>query len=171
MRKSNEMKRIIFAILVGFALLLSAGCVRRPGGIAASNIPLAPGEYTPIGQVMASDCSVALLGILPVSGSNYIQDAKASALRKSGGHALVDISIERVFKYFILWSQTCTEIRATAVRVEHIEKAEQAKREERAKQEEAEAEAHGQRNLEANHRAFRESVEQKNAEKELREGK
>ncbi len=163
------MKRIIFAILVGFALLLSAGCARHPGGIAASNIPLAPGGYTPIGQVMASDCMVKLLGILPVSGSNYIQDAKASALRKSGGHALVDISIERVFKYFILWSQTCTEIRATAVRVERVEKAEQAKREERAKQ--AEAEAHGQRNLEANHRAFRESVKQKNAEKELREGK
>ncbi len=99
-------------------VLLTVGCTRNPGGVAASNIPLAPGGYTELGRVSASDCKVNLFGILPISGANYIADAIRNALAKvSGADALIDISIDRSFKFFILWSQTCTEVRATAVRV------------------------------------------------------
>jgi hypothetical protein len=40
------------------------------------------------------------------------------ALREeSDADALINITVERAFKYFILWSQMCTEVHATAVRV------------------------------------------------------
>ena len=105
------------AVLALFLLGFGLGCSRSPGGVAASNIPLQPGSYTTIGHVTADDCKVNLLGILPISGANYIEDAMNEALQKSGGHALVNISIERVTKFFILWSETCTEVRGTAVRL------------------------------------------------------
>lgn len=71
-----------------------------------------------IGRVAASDCKVNLFGILPVSGSNTVADAVRNALRKeSRADALVELSIDRSSKFSILWSQACTEIHATAVRV------------------------------------------------------
>jgi hypothetical protein len=54
--------------------------------------------------------------LIPISGSNYIEDAERNAIRKiPGAHALIDISVDRVSKYFILWGQVCTEVHATAV--------------------------------------------------------
>jgi hypothetical protein len=112
------MRPILVAAFILFLILSAAGCARSPGGIAPSNIPLQQGGYTPIGPVSASDCKVNLLGILPLSGGNQIADAMQSALRReSSADALVDISIDHVWKYFILWSSSCTEIRATAVRI------------------------------------------------------
>jgi len=112
------MRPVLVAASILFLLFSTAGCARSPGGVAPSNIPLEQGGYTPIGPVSASDCKVNLLGILPVSGGNHIADAMRSALRReSSADALVNISIDHVVKYFILWSSSCTEIRATAVRI------------------------------------------------------
>lgn len=106
----------VLIVLISSLLLFTAGCTRYPGGVAPSNIPLSQDGYTPLGRVKASDCKVNLLGILPVSGGNHVSDAMRKALGKMGGaQALVDISIDRSTKYFILWTQVCTEVRATAV--------------------------------------------------------
>lgn len=105
---------VVVVALVGLAL---TGCVRYPGGIAPSNVPLHPDGYTVIGPVESQDCKVNLFGVLPVSGGNQVSDAVKNALSKSpGADALVEVTIDRVTKWFILWSQTCTEIRAMAVR-------------------------------------------------------
>jgi hypothetical protein len=111
--------RSVFLVACILCLVLStAGCARSPGGVAPSNIPLDPNGYTTIGPVSASDCKINLLGILPISGGNHIADAMRSALRReSSADALINISIDHVLKYWILWSSSCTEIRATAVRV------------------------------------------------------
>ena len=75
-------------------------------------------SYVELGRVSASDCNVNLLGFLPISGSNYVSGAMRSAMNKrSDTDALIDISVDRASKYFILWSQTCTEVRAMAVQV------------------------------------------------------
>ena len=112
------MRSIGIVAFVVWLAVFATGCARSPGGIAASNMPLAPGGYTVLGRVSASDCNVLLLGLLPISGSNYVEDAEASAMQKrTGTTALIDISVDRVSKYFILWAQICTEVHATAVRV------------------------------------------------------
>ena len=105
-------------VMLSLALaVLAVGCTRMPGGVAASNVPLAPGGYTVLDRVYASDCKVNLLGIIPVSGSNRLHEAMSKAKRKANADALIDITVERASKFFILWSQTCTEVRATAVRI------------------------------------------------------
>ena len=112
------MRPVPIILTMAWLAVSITGCTRLPGGIAPSNIPLAPGGYTPIGRVKASDCKVNLLGLIPVSGSNTIDDAVRKALeRESEADALVDISIDRSAKFFLLWTQVCTEIHATAVRI------------------------------------------------------
>ena len=111
------MKRLLLAALI-FCLLGATACVRTPGGVAPSNIPLSPGGYTELGPVEAQDCKINLLGIIPISSSNYLYDAVDEAMQeRSGTDALVNITVDRVFKFFILWSEACTEVRATAVRL------------------------------------------------------
>jgi hypothetical protein len=105
-------------LLVAAIVLATFGCTRSPGGIAPSNIPLEQGGYSVLGPVQASDCKINLLGLIPISGGNHIADAKRKALaERPGTDALVDISVDRSVKFFILWSQVCTELRATAVDV------------------------------------------------------
>ncbi len=104
---------LLFLVLAG-----AAGCVRMPGGVAPSNLPLAPGSYVELGPVDADDCSIRLLMLLPVTGGNHTSDAIAEAMaERPMTDALVNISVDRVTKLFILWSQTCTEVRATAVKI------------------------------------------------------
>ena len=106
---------IALTLVIGLALV---GCVRTPGGVAPSNIPLEPGSFTPLGRVEAQDCKVDLFGIIPISGGNHVSDAVEKALSKRAGtDALVGISVDHVSKWFLLWSQSCTEVRATAVSV------------------------------------------------------
>lgn len=107
----------LLAVALVALAALAAGCVRIPGGVAPSDIPVTPGAYEELGPVSAADCKVMLLGLLPVSGGNQVADAVKKARRqRDGTDALVGVSVDRVSKYFILWSQTCTEVRATAVR-------------------------------------------------------
>jgi hypothetical protein len=112
--------RLLSTTFFAFLLVLFAtGCTRSPGGVAASNIPVPANGYVTIGPVAASDCKVKLLGLIPISGSNYLHGAMKKALRKeSNADALIDITVDRVSKYFILWSQTCTEVRGMAVRID-----------------------------------------------------
>jgi len=99
------------------ALLLLAGCTHYPGGIAPSTIPLAPGGYTVVKEhVEGSDCLIALLMILPVSAGNRTHKAVDDALAKApGATALVNVTSDAYSQYWILWSNTCTEVRGTAV--------------------------------------------------------
>jgi len=111
------MIRTSILLLLGIALL-SVGCIRSPGGVAPSNIPLDQGGYKVLGNVSAADCKYNLLGLIPISGGNQTSDALDEAQGDiAGADALIDITVESVGKYFILWSQGCTIVRATAVSV------------------------------------------------------
>jgi hypothetical protein len=100
------------------ALLLLTGCTHYPGGIAPSTIPLAPGGYTVVKEnVRGSDCRVAILGILPVSGGNRTDNAIRDAILSApDATALVNVTSDAYTQYWILWSHTCTEVRGVAVR-------------------------------------------------------
>ena len=103
---------------IGILLLaLLTGCMHYPGGIAPSTIPLAPGGYTVVKEhVEGSDCLVAILGILPVSGGNRTDNAIKDALKEApGATALINVTSDASSQYWILWSSTCTVARGTAV--------------------------------------------------------
>lgn len=109
------MYRALNLVLIASCAAL-IGCVRIPGGIAPSNIPLEPNSYTVLGPVAHSSCKIDLFGIFPISGGNRIANALKGALRKrKNTDALINISVDRDSKWFILWSQTCTEVRGEAV--------------------------------------------------------
>jgi hypothetical protein len=107
----------IASVLIGSLLLLS-GCTHYPGGIAPSTIPLAPGGYTVVKEeVRGSDCLVELLMILPVSGGNRTDAAVRDAILSApGATALVNVTSDAYTQRWILWSNTCTEVRGTAVK-------------------------------------------------------
>ena len=107
--------RITSVLLAGLFVL--AGCSHYPGGIAPSTIPLAPGGYTVVKEdVQGSDCRVALLGILPVSGGNRTDAAiREAILSAPNANALVNVTADAYTQYWILWSHTCTVVRGTAV--------------------------------------------------------
>jgi len=105
-------------VLVFVLCMFALGCARSPGGVASSNIPVAPGSYTVLGSATGSDCKINLLGIIPISGGNDLSDALAEAKSdRPGTDALVEITVDSTSKYFILWSQMCTGVSATAVSV------------------------------------------------------
>ena len=108
--------RLVSLLLM--SLLVLSGCMHYPGGIAPSTIPLAPGGYTVVREgVRGSDCRVAILGILPVSGGNRTENAiREAILSAPSATALVDVTSDAYTQYWILWSHTCTEVRGTAVK-------------------------------------------------------
>jgi hypothetical protein len=100
------------------ALALFTGCMHYPGGIAPSTIPLAPGGYTVVKDgVHGSDCLIQLLMLVPISSGNKTANAIADALKSApGATALVNVTSDAYTQYWILWSNTCTEVRGSAVR-------------------------------------------------------
>lgn len=106
-------------ILVTLAIVAClAGCGHLSGGVATSNIPLAPGSYTELGQVRGDTCVYYLLGLLPLSGGNETKYALEDALRqKPQTNALINITADTYSQFFILFSRTCTQVDGIAVRL------------------------------------------------------
>ncbi|HQR14712.1 MAG TPA: hypothetical protein PKW52_12600 [Nitrospira sp.] len=95
---------------------LTAGCMHHPGGIAPSTKPLAPGGYIELGKVRGQDCVYHLLGLIPVTGGNEMRNAVEDALRtKPLADAMVEVTVDGYFQYFILFSRACTQVYGTAV--------------------------------------------------------
>jgi hypothetical protein len=109
------MKKML-SIMTVVTLLI--GCGHVTGGVAPSNIPLAPNSYTELGTVRGVDCVYYLLGFIPLSTGNKTKGALDDALKqKSGTSALTNITADSYSMYFILFSETCTQVEGTAVRI------------------------------------------------------
>lgn len=113
------MKRTIVLVAVTLisAVILS-GCAHISGGVAPSNVPLAAGSYTVIGETRGNDCVYYLFGLIPVSGGNETKNAVAKAISNaSGANALINVSADTYSQFFVLVSRTCTQVNATAVAI------------------------------------------------------
>ena len=99
-----------------WTLVFTAGCIHQPGGIAPSTKPLAPGGYTELGQVRGQDCVYHLLGLIPITGGNETRHAVADALHtKILADALVEVTVDGYYQYFVLFSRACTQVHGIAV--------------------------------------------------------
>lgn len=102
--------------LMGACFLLLAGCTHFPGGLAPSSTPLEGRKYTVLGQTEGTDNYVLLFGILPVTGANTIRRAMDRACAKGSGDALIDVTVESHYEYWILFSLYVTTVEGTAIR-------------------------------------------------------
>mgnify|MGYP000137800185 CR=1 FL=1 len=91
-------------------------CAHTTGGVASSSIPLEAGSYHELGKVTGSNCTYKLLGLIPITSGNETNSALEDALTDyPGTTALVQITADTYSQYWILWSNTCTQIKAIAV--------------------------------------------------------
>jgi len=110
---------MIHKILLSFFIFsLLTACSHTPGGIASSNIPVEPNSYTILGDVEGNDCAYALLlGLIPITDGNETKDAMEDALSEiPGTTALIGITADSYSQHWILWNNTCTQVRGTAVK-------------------------------------------------------
>jgi hypothetical protein len=106
----------MLSVLVFVFLLM--GCAYITGGVAPSNIPLAPNSYTELGSVRGEDCLYYLLGVIPVNNGNETKDALADALKqKPEATALINITVDTYVMNFIIFSKICTQVNGTAVKI------------------------------------------------------
>jgi hypothetical protein len=109
------MKKLLAVIAM---VVLLIGCVHIGGGVAPSNIPLAPPWYTELGSVRGVDCVYYLLGIIPLTNGNETNDALADALQqKPEATALINITADTYSMYFIVFSKVCTQVDGNAVKL------------------------------------------------------
>jgi len=109
------MKKLLSVLAI---VVFLVGCGHITGGVAPSNIPLAPDSYTELGPVRGEDCVYYILGLLPVSDGNETKDALADALgQKPETTALINITSDTYSMNFILFSQICTQVHGTAVKI------------------------------------------------------
>ncbi len=107
------LRKIFTTLAIGSTLI---GCAHTSGGIAASNVPLQPDSYRTLGKAKGTDCQYKLLGIIPISSGNETHTALESALTDiPNTTALVQITSDTYSEYWILWSNHCTQVHATAV--------------------------------------------------------
>ncbi len=93
-----------------------------PLGIDAKHIGVgrqSPGSYTELGRTKGNDCVYFLFGFLPISGGNETHAAVQKAIRHGNGDALINVTSDTYSQFFIVFTRTCTQVKATAVRVHH----------------------------------------------------
>lgn len=103
---------------LGTALALTAlvGCLRTPGGIAASTSALEGRPYEVLGQAFGAVTQYHVLGIIPTGQAVQLQAAVEDAKRKAGADALIDVTAELYRKDYVIYSATTTEVRGKAIR-------------------------------------------------------
>ncbi|MBM4149123.1 MAG: hypothetical protein FJ224_08765 [Lentisphaerae bacterium] len=95
---------------------LAAGCAHFPGGVSDSTTPINGRKYTRLGRVSSTDSLILLLGVLPISGSNSTRQAIDDATRKRGADALIDVTVEAYWQWWILFTRLATRVEGEAIR-------------------------------------------------------
>lgn len=104
-------------MILALGLFLTA-CSHTSGGIASSTIPLSPDGYRVLGEVDGSDCGYSLLGLIPLTGGNETHSALQDALeQRPKAEALIEVTSDTYFQYWVLWSNTCTQVKGRAVTI------------------------------------------------------
>ena len=108
----RHLKYVALVLAVGAV----AGCAHMPAGIAASSTPLEGRPYTVVGHAKQTDSRIMLLGVLPVSGSNNTREALNGAIRSRNGDALINITVEYVWHFWILWASDITVVEGDVIK-------------------------------------------------------
>jgi hypothetical protein len=105
-----------FFAVVALLMVVTAGCAHMPGGIAPSSTPLEGKTYVELGEATGTDSAVYLLGIIPLTGSNTTPDALADAVASRNGDALINVTVESYYQYFIVFSRAVTTVQGDVIK-------------------------------------------------------
>jgi hypothetical protein len=115
-RLSNRWSARFMAGVVVSAACGIAGCFHHPGGIAPATKPLSQNGYTVLGKVEGRDCVYHIFGIIPVTDGNELREAVADAMKKKPyADAMIEVTVDSYWQFFILYSRGCTQVYGTAV--------------------------------------------------------
>ncbi|MGE3977900.1 MAG: hypothetical protein AB7F94_09975 [Nitrospira sp.] len=116
MRTDRSVKWISSILSLPALMFLIAGCASNAGGISASTKPLAPGGYTELKEVSGDNCQYYILGLMPITRTNKLRLAMADALSEAkGADALIKVTVDNSYQWWILWVTACTQVHGTAV--------------------------------------------------------
>jgi hypothetical protein len=112
------MKRKLLWMVAGAIGIGLTGCMASPAGIAPSTVPITSADsYTIVRRdVEGTDTGVFLLG-LPLTSAASGYDALLDAKEKSGADALINVTAENRYTYFLLllwWEEV--SIKGDAIR-------------------------------------------------------
>ena len=113
------MKKLhVLLCLMIAGIILSTGCITRPGGVAPSNVPIDGRSYRVVGNISNADSRIYLLGLIPISGENSIRDAIDKGVRSRRGDAMINITVESYSQYWILFTRFTTRVEGDVIRFE-----------------------------------------------------
>ena len=96
-----------------------SGCMTQMSGIAPSSCPITSEDtYTVIGTVESSSGGFMPLGVVPIGESRPAEKCVARALEKSGGDALIEVTMDNTLMMLPYIYPYWTHLKATAVKVE-----------------------------------------------------
>jgi hypothetical protein len=104
----------LFAVFAAAVIL--SGCAHTAGGISDSTTPINGRPYVELGNVVGEDSQISLLGLIPISSSNDIQDAIDDAKQEKKADALIEVTVESYGHYWILWSTWTTKVSGKAIK-------------------------------------------------------
>jgi len=105
--------KVLCAGLAAAALL---GCIRTPGGVAASSTPLNGRPYEILGPAYGAETQYHILGFIPTGKAALVEHAMAEAKRTTGADALIEVTVETYRKDFVVFASTTTEVRGKAIK-------------------------------------------------------
>jgi hypothetical protein len=96
------------------ALLLASACVYQPDALIASSRPIAPTDQRGV-PVHAERCTPFLLGAIPLDTGFGMQDLIDDAVGKQRDLTLVEVSIDRQWRWWLIGVTYCTRLEAFGI--------------------------------------------------------
>lgn len=105
------------ALVAALALALCVGCACNMTGIAPSSCPITGDDsYTIIGPVTSYSGGCHFLGAIPICANKPSQKCLQRALKKSGGDALIEVTMDTTFMMIPFIYPYWTRLQGTAIK-------------------------------------------------------
>jgi hypothetical protein len=108
-------KNLMLLLILG---AIVTACTHTPGGVAPSNTPIEGRKYIVLDRAVETDSLIRVLGFIPISDSNDTEDAINEAIKQHDGDALINITVESYFQWWILFTRDVTKVKGNVIRFE-----------------------------------------------------
>jgi hypothetical protein len=106
------------AILTVLSLLLVSCVYFSPLQIEESTTPITDNKaYTIIGPTEGKSCNIWFLGLIPIQAANRVSLAIEDALQQVKGDALINVTVDTEFGWYILITEQCTYVKGVAIKM------------------------------------------------------